>query len=655
MKLYDLVPAWKAFFDGRSLDDKHTDILLSSCLVVCVAFQVLACWNAEFSVEQGEAGNYWEALHYMLYGTGVQNFEWSKEYAIRSPLLVAPLAVLAWPKFLLPLSKLQVLFVLRFSMSLVGSVLLYKFANSLRSRHGNGTSVLTMLLASFNHGIALAMGRLGVDSFTMILHMAVLWHWLDRRIVSLIWLCAITVYLRLNFVVVASCLAVDIFLFHREKKFSSAVSWASYLARHTILAMATVGMMIFLTDSLWYGRLTFSWFNFLHFNIMRQGSDHFGRMSILFYVDKLLLDNNLMLTVGGTIGMLSNKRILHFCLPTLVLLFALSCVAHKEYRFLFSSFPVLAASTANFLERLRCGEVMSDYNAKKKDLDVGNKASEKSASKTSESDKMPQSLPSWKAFKSVLWKFLLSVHIFSGVSLVCLQMVVYSPHAEFSKLSEMKMKQAVSDQRLHSTCLCTFPWCSWLLPEACEVSYFTCIYEDFFPGYTNVTYKRFEGKGASALIDVAPSTGSYTYQEWYNGIHRDDQYMHHEKLRMNRLLKGGKSVGRLRSSPLNEVDHVFFYEISYSPHNRFRKAFTEVLGKEPPPRVAHHLYSDLMLGTYLRSRRFSLAAEARGIAEPGIFNFDPLDRISGLWWRKREEIAKYTIHSYWTREARKLR
>ena len=40
-------------------------------------------------------------------------------------------------------------------------------------------------------------------------------------------------------------------------------------------------------------------------------------------------------------------------------------------------------------------------------------------------------------------------------------------------LSEMKMKQTVSDRRLLSTCLCTFPWCSWLLPEACEVSYFT--------------------------------------------------------------------------------------------------------------------------------------------------------------------------------------
>jgi hypothetical protein len=44
--------------------------------------QILACINAEFNVEQGETGNFWEPLHYIIYGTGVQNFEWSKEYAM---------------------------------------------------------------------------------------------------------------------------------------------------------------------------------------------------------------------------------------------------------------------------------------------------------------------------------------------------------------------------------------------------------------------------------------------------------------------------------------------------------------------------------------------------------------------------------------------
>eukprot|EP00960_Hanusia_phi_P009279 268248-Hanusia_phi.AAC.1 len=66
-------------------------------------------------------------------------------------------------------------------------------------------------------------------------------------------------------------------------------------------------------------------------------------------------------------------------------------------------------------------------------------------------------------------------------------MVVYSPHAEFSKqsgpaccscflseiCSELKFKQAISRHHRGKACLCTFPWCSWLLPEECEISHFT--------------------------------------------------------------------------------------------------------------------------------------------------------------------------------------
>ena len=40
------------------------------------------------------------------------------------------------------------------------------------------------------------------------------------------------------------------------------------------------------------------------------------------------------------------------------------------------------------------------------------------------------------------------------------------------------------------TCLCTFPWCSWLLPPQCRTIYATCVYEEFFEGYANVTYRQ---------------------------------------------------------------------------------------------------------------------------------------------------------------------
>ena len=66
----------------------------------------------------------------------------------------------------------------------------------------------------------------------------------------------------------------------------------------------------------------------------------------------------------------------------------------------------------------------------------------------------------------------------------------------------------------------------------------------------------------------------------------------------------------------------------------------------------HHVYSDLMLAPFLDRHGFSQQAVAVGVAEPGIFNFDPAQRVLALWllapgtW---QAISTYTIHSVWTR------
>jgi hypothetical protein len=35
-----------------------------------------------------------------------------------------------------------------------------------------------------------------------------------------------------------------------------------------------------------------------------------------------------------------------------------------------------------------------------------------------------------------------------------------------------------------------------------------------------------------------------------------------------------------------------------------------------------------------------LLAQAAGIAEPGVFNFEPLERLTGLWWLRRARIPR---------------
>ena len=146
---------------ARELSDAEGSALICLLFPVGLAMQVLACFNAEFNLEQGEAGNIWEPLHYLLYGTGVQNFEWSVEYAIRTPLFVFPLVLLAFPARLLPVSKLQVLYSIRYASAALSCASLCFLAHSLRRTLGNEASVLGLLLCLFNHGLSLALGRLG--------------------------------------------------------------------------------------------------------------------------------------------------------------------------------------------------------------------------------------------------------------------------------------------------------------------------------------------------------------------------------------------------------------------------------------------------------------------------------------------------------------
>ena len=42
-----------------------------------------------------EVYNYWEPLHYLLYGTGLQTWEYANEYALRTYAYLLPLKYIA--------------------------------------------------------------------------------------------------------------------------------------------------------------------------------------------------------------------------------------------------------------------------------------------------------------------------------------------------------------------------------------------------------------------------------------------------------------------------------------------------------------------------------------------------------------------------------
>ena len=442
---------------------------------------------------------------------------------------------------------------------------------------------------------------------TIALHCAAIGLWQRRRPVWLIWVCAVASFNRANFAVPTVCMGLHVLILQRpsqeewvggehcvvgHKSRAQAGAWAwfggcgntkrwrrfpfgdlfpsvltpgawfLFLLAHALTAVAVVGTAMFVSDSWWYGRWTFSWYNFVKFNLMDQGADNFGRMKAWFYLDKLLLDNNLVVSVFGLLGVALSRQAATVAAPSLALLAVLFTVPHKEYRFLFPLLPALAFCAGTALHRIRRNSLIGQG----------------------------------------LVSLVLLLHMFSGLSLLLLQAAVYAPHAHFAREAASLVRSA-AHRRISvcpgagawqagtagggGACLCTFPWCSWLLPEECDRVYITCVYEEFFTGYSNATYRRFEARNESALLDIAPEDGSYTYRSWHQGVGVSDSYIKHESRRLARMERGGRALAGgwlsradhrvlgLRRA-LDSVAHVFFFEISSSPFPRFKTAYSQV-------------------------------------------------------------------------------
>lgn len=83
-----------------------------------------------------EVFNYWEPLHYLVYGAGMQTWEYAPDFALRTYGYLAPFAVIG--KFLnfCGLDKLGVFFALRMTMALLSAGLETLFVQSVQQRLG---------------------------------------------------------------------------------------------------------------------------------------------------------------------------------------------------------------------------------------------------------------------------------------------------------------------------------------------------------------------------------------------------------------------------------------------------------------------------------------------------------------------------------------
>lgn len=156
-------------------------------------------------------------------------------------------------------------------------------------------AALGMYLVAFNHQMILFSGQLSMDCLVTSLNCFVIAAWMRKDEKTVIFLCALVTFLRLNYGIV--CLVIGAHMIFCQKPMQmTRASWIFHLIRMGLFALVSVGLAFFVVDSWWYGQPTLSLFNFFHFNLLNPGSQYFGSMPFAFFLDKMMLDNTAILT-----------------------------------------------------------------------------------------------------------------------------------------------------------------------------------------------------------------------------------------------------------------------------------------------------------------------------------------------------------------------
>mmetsp|Transcript_133254 Transcript_133254/g.198223 ORF Transcript_133254/g.198223 Transcript_133254/m.198223 type:complete len:132 (-) Transcript_133254:322-717(-) len=106
-------------FQGHALIVHDSVCLLKLFSGFGNGLRLLACLHIKHGSDPCEQGNSREPLHHLMYGTGIQNFECSQEYAIRFPVFLSIFAPAVPLKFL-PFLKSSLFFWVRYTFAVVG-------------------------------------------------------------------------------------------------------------------------------------------------------------------------------------------------------------------------------------------------------------------------------------------------------------------------------------------------------------------------------------------------------------------------------------------------------------------------------------------------------------------------------------------------------
>ncbi|KAK6515689.1 mannosyltransferase [Arthrobotrys megalospora] len=308
-----------------------------------------------------EVFNYWEPTHYLSYGNGLQTWEYSPVYAIRSWLYVGIHSLVALPFSLLPgIDKSHVFLIVRTVLAGTASVSQTELYDALSRSIGPEVGFLFILISVPSAGMFQAMPSYLPSSFAMYFGMFGIAEFLKAPASLSNALTHFTVAGLLGWPFCLALVVPQLLLWMSE---SVRLHGAIVVLQRTawgIRIPLVVLVLVIAVDSLAYRRLVLVPLNIVLYNVFGgsgRGPDLYGIEPWWYYFANLSLNFNFMAAAAfSSIFLLMIALIILpggvpgqqavLLLPFYLWLGIFSLQPHKEERFMYPAYPALCINAA---------------------------------------------------------------------------------------------------------------------------------------------------------------------------------------------------------------------------------------------------------------------------------------------------------------------
>lgn len=301
-----------------------------------------------------EVFNYWEPLHYILYKSGFQTWEYSSEFALRSYLYLLLHALVAGPAswwYGGGLGKVHVFYATRLALGIISAGSEAALVSACSRRYGKRLAAYTLMLLCFSTGCFNASTSFLPSTFAMYTITSAIAALISGKPLLAVVAAVVGVLIGWPFSVLATA-PIIIYSF-----------WTGGLIRTIAVGIATSICILIpstLADKFFYGRWTLSIFNLVMYNVFGQGdSTLYGVESPTFYLRNGFNNFNFALILAlllPIVVLIAQKRdyysLLVFVSPIYIWLSFMSLQPHKEERFLYPVYTLMCLAAAAMVEML---------------------------------------------------------------------------------------------------------------------------------------------------------------------------------------------------------------------------------------------------------------------------------------------------------------